>query len=173
MDSPLISTAYDGKRRKVFPKKCSSCPNIFYVPKHRLDSTFCSMECCARSKSQKQEVECGHCGTRFLVQPKRLRNSASGRLFCKRKCKDEAQSMGGSFPQSHLKTGFHNYRERALRFHGAVCKSCGYDKHERMLDADHIDGNRENSSPSNLQVLCVWCHALKTRRVPQHGPVAQ
>jgi hypothetical protein len=32
-----------------------------------------------------------------------------------------------------------------------------------MLDVDHIDGNRTNHDLSNLQVLCVWDHACKTR----------
>lgn len=37
-----------------------------------------------------------------------------------------------------------------------------------MLDADHVNGDRSNSKKGNLQVLCVWCHALKTRKVQYH-----
>ena len=57
---------------------------------------------------------------------------------------------------------------RAFRFHGKKCMKCGYDKDERMLDAHHADGDRKNGRKENLQVLCVWCHALKTRSVPFH-----
>lgn len=33
-----------------------------------------------------------------------------------------------------------------------------------MLDVHHIDGNRKNGKADNLEVLCVWCHALETRK---------
>jgi 5-methylcytosine-specific restriction endonuclease McrA len=31
------------------------------------------------------------------------------------------------------------------------------------LDVDHIDGNRSNNDPSNLQTLCKPCHNKKTK----------
>jgi hypothetical protein len=34
-----------------------------------------------------------------------------------------------------------------------------------MLDVDHIDNDRSNNELENLQILCVWCHSLKTRSV--------
>src|SRR5438876_2230962 len=37
-----------------------------------------------------------------------------------------------------------------------------------MLDVDHLDNDRTNNSLDNLRVVCVWCHALKTRGVPAH-----
>lgn len=40
-----------------------------------------------------------------------------------------------------------------------------------MLDVDHIDSNRSNAALSNLQILCIWCHALKTRGVEAHSRV--
>ena len=36
---------------------------------------------------------------------------------------------------------------------------------EDMLDVHHKDSNRKNGTIENLEVLCVWCHALKTRDV--------
>ena len=33
-----------------------------------------------------------------------------------------------------------------------------------MFDYDHIDGNHFNIDPSNCQVLCKNCHAIKTER---------
>lgn len=33
-----------------------------------------------------------------------------------------------------------------------------------QLAVDHIDGNRENSDPKNLQTLCHNCHGFKTFR---------
>lgn len=43
------------------------------------------------------------------------------------------------------------------------CKVCGFiPEHICQLDIDHIDGNRENNDPDNLQTLCANCHRLKT-----------
>ena len=44
------------------------------------------------------------------------------------------------------------------------CESCGFiAKHSCQLDVDHIDGNKKNDDPSNLQTLCANCHRLKTQ----------
>lgn len=39
-----------------------------------------------------------------------------------------------------------------------------YESETKMLDVHHRDGNRSNNKLSNLEVLCVWCHALETRK---------
>lgn len=93
--------------------------------------------------------------------------------FCSREHKELAQSIAGNVPEirpAHYGSdgGIHTYRTRALRQNKA-CVKCGYSHDVRMLDVDHVDGNRKNNDIGNLQVLCVWCHALKTRRVEEHG----
>ena len=45
------------------------------------------------------------------------------------------------------------------------CTECGWGKTNPYskkvpLEIDHIDGNSENCSPSNLKVLCPNCHSL-------------
>ena len=34
--------------------------------------------------------------------------------------------------------------------------------HPRQLSVDHMDGDRNNNDPSNLQTLCLNCHAHKS-----------
>ena len=46
---------------------------------------------------------------------------------------------------------------------GSICQGCGFTpEHMSQLDVDHIDGDRWNNNPSNLQTLCANCHRLKT-----------
>jgi hypothetical protein len=56
------------------------------------------------------------------------------------------------------------------------CAKCGSDENtlcvggqripyeDLPFDIDHIDGNCLNDDPSNLQDLCVLCHAKKSRK---------
>lgn len=44
-----------------------------------------------------------------------------------------------------------------------LCQKCGFlPVHKSQLDVDHIDGDRFNNDPNNLQTLCANCHRLKT-----------
>lgn len=43
------------------------------------------------------------------------------------------------------------------------CELCGFNPiNSCQLDVDHIDGNKFNNDPQNLQTLCANCHRLKT-----------
>ena len=53
--------------------------------------------------------------------------------------------------------------QAAKKHKGDRCRNCGFVAlHSCQLDVDHIDGNRDNDSPENLQTLCANCHRLKT-----------
>jgi hypothetical protein len=55
-------------------------------------------------------------------------------------------------------------RYAALKQKGNICANCGEQPERHNLDTDHIDGNRSNNHPSNLQTLCKPCHKEKTKR---------
>jgi predicted HNH restriction endonuclease len=49
------------------------------------------------------------------------------------------------------------------------CAFCGFIAiHPVQLDVDHIDGDRTNNTPKNLQTLCANCHRLKTQMNKDH-----
>ena len=49
------------------------------------------------------------------------------------------------------------------------CEQCGFVAlHTVQLDVDHIDGDRTNNNPNNLQTLCANCHRLKTHTNEDH-----
>lgn len=46
---------------------------------------------------------------------------------------------------------------------GCKCDNCGFDKYDVLsgpYELHHIDGNRNNKSSDNEQVLCCNCHAM-------------
>lgn len=164
-----VSKDYDGKTRKVFPKNCEVCKSVFWSPKHLLlKRRHCSLKCSHSSQARRVELTCAFCKKPFTRAVNKARAPRGSLRFCSRPCKDEAQAIGGVFQQKHADTGVRSYRLRAFKLFGKVCRQCGYDQDERMLDADHVDGDRSNGKKENLQVLCLWCHGLKTRGVEFH-----
>lgn len=51
-------------------------------------------------------------------------------------------------------------RKKILERENYTCTYCGY-KSEKYHIVDHIDGNPENNSNSNLQVICQMCNLIK------------
>jgi hypothetical protein len=109
---------------------------------------------------------CARCGATWEDRPSRIKRSRSGLSFCGRECKELSQRIEGGIeeiqPDHYGKSGGSYRKMLAIRV-DPECVDCGYQEDERMLDADHIDSDRSNNSLENLQWLCVWCHALKTR----------
>jgi 5-methylcytosine-specific restriction endonuclease McrA len=55
-------------------------------------------------------------------------------------------------------------REKARKHPKDSCVNCGVlNDGKGNIDVDHIDGNRSNNEPSNLQALCKDCHKKKTK----------
>jgi 5-methylcytosine-specific restriction endonuclease McrA len=55
-------------------------------------------------------------------------------------------------------------REKARKHPKDSCTNCGVvNDGKGNIDVDHIDGNRSNNEPSNLQALCKDCHKGKTK----------
>jgi hypothetical protein len=162
----IISDSYDGQTRKLFKVSCGQCQKEIYRPKNRLkNKNYCSVDCSRLSRRKRVKLICSFCHIDFERAINKAAMTIKGYYFCSRICKDSAQRVGGilAIQPTNYKDGVRSYRSRALRIYGEICKSCRYNKDVRMLDVDHIDGNRKNSKIENLMVLCVWCHAYKTR----------
>lgn len=62
----------------------------------------------------------------------------------------------------------HRLKEKLLRENILLphCNRCGLSKwlgEDSVLELDHIDGDHNNNTFLNLQILCPNCHSLKTR----------
>jgi hypothetical protein len=167
----IVSDQFDGTLRRLYPKACK-CGTIFWLPKHKYTKLFyCSTTCAAIATRNREQFICDHCKQPFERKFSSKKYSKTGYRFCSRACKDAAQGIDGlveAIRPKKYRDGSRNYRSRALKYYGAKCSQCGYDENKRMLDVDHIDSDRSNASIENLQVLCLWCHGLKTRGVPFH-----
>src|SRR3989344_2565771 len=53
-----------------------------------------------------------------------------------------------------------NLRRKILKRDNYTCAYCNY-KSDKYQIADHIDGNPENNSHANLQVICQMCNLIK------------
>jgi hypothetical protein len=137
---------------------------------NRGQGLYCSRSCSAKAThpvvDKVPNTECAWCKKDIYVRNSRLRASKSGLNFCSNKCHNMAAKLDGGIPEvypPHFNQGSQSYRRRALIAYGRICAKCAYKEDSRMLDVDHINSNRQDNTLKNLQVLCVWCHALKTR----------
>ena len=148
----------EGRRRKGLEVSCKACEEKFLTRKDQ-PAKFCSSQCRDAGNRRHVEVKCSGCHVVFERQKSKLRRSKSGLYFCSRKCKDNAQKIGGvkEIMPPHYGTGVSDYR-KLFESHEMICSRCGYDEFECGVEIHHVDHNRENNKKSNLIPLCACCH---------------
>lgn len=153
------------------PKKlttdCKACKIEFITTAQNIkrgNGNFCSAKC--RYLSFKESYECSFCNITFIATKARRAKSKTSNHFCSNSCKYKAASSLDNAYMTGPKVksmGDTTYRNRAFNFLDKKCSCCNYSEYIELLDVDHIDGDRKNNDIVNLQILCVKCHALKTR----------
>ncbi len=141
--------------------------HVRYAVKHNY-KLYCSRACVYQSRETGDEVICVTCNKSVWRARSQQTRSKSGNLFCSRSCATVINNKTKVGEKHHAFKGA-DYRGRALKAYGARCVNSNcpspVDLPVKLLDVDHIDGNRSNNDIANLQVLCVLCHAAKTREV--------
>lgn len=151
---------------------CKNCNIVCEVPQKEVkrgNGKFCSLKCSHEFRKKQPKIEkdhnciCAKCEKTFYKNKSSKKISKSGLYFCSRKCKDEAQRIGGikEIQPGHYGKGnnagyYRKVTERAGLMH--ECQKCGYNKIPSILQVHHKDRNRENNDISNLEVLCPNCH---------------
>lgn len=157
------------KGDKMVERICEVCNVKFWVKPSWVKygrAKTCSTSCRGLRQRTRKMVDCSRCQKQF----ERHLNKIQERNYCSRFCKERDQEAGGPLALPHYGDGSRWYRARALRTHGKKCNLCGFDYDERMLDVHHKDCDGSNGHINNLEVLCVWCHALYTRKVLGSSP---
>jgi predicted HNH restriction endonuclease len=68
---------------------------------------------------------------------------------------------GGSMRYSDVCNSCHD--KPWMKYRKDYCEYCGFiPLHISQLDIHHVDSNRLNNNPDNLQTLCANCHRLIT-----------
>ena len=159
--------------RTLHRTTCSQCGKAVYRRKSQIangDKFTCSRKCWGHSRMTGKEVPCTTCGKLTYKQPSAL--LATTNHFCSLTCastfNNSSKYADGEHP--NYTTGYGSYRARALKHYGHKCmnpdcKLANLDIDVKMLDVDHINNNRSDNKLENLRVLCVWCHAEKTRKI--------
>ena len=81
------------------------------------------------------------------------------------KCNKHIRSSKGQLDRSmHYKNFLQVKSYKTYRYHKKTqCAHCGLIPELLcVLQVDHIDSDRTNNDPNNLQTLCANCHAVKT-----------
>jgi 5-methylcytosine-specific restriction endonuclease McrA len=95
----------------------------------------------------KRTATCSLCGSTKIKLRDKSRKSISGRWRC------------ATVYRRRMNRAYFPYRIHKKD----SCELCNFKPvHSSQLDVDHIDGNKKNNDPSNLQTLCSNCHRLKT-----------
>ena len=143
--------------------KCNHCNEPIYkkpIELTKFKKHYCNNKCFRLGTQRSQLITCDNCSKVFRKSFANIKKSK--KHFCSRPCANKIISYkhGNSI----------KYRKKALKYFGAFCQnpSCkitesGIQLDEFLLDVDHINNDRSNCELSNLQILCVYCHAIKSR----------
>jgi hypothetical protein len=150
---------------------CCNCKKSVYKKPYALKhsaNVFCGISCHYEYKKKigGHIVGCKNCNVVFRKIGSDFKRTNNH--FCSQKC---ANVFNRHRPKHYI-DGRKMYREIAIKEYGYKCANANCiisgiikDIPTKMFDVDHVKGKIAGHGLENLQVLCVWCHALKTRKV--------
>lgn len=153
----------NNKRRRLGDlATCIICGAEYVKPYYRPEQKACSDLCSIALKvSKKDQIlrNCLTCG-KELHRPK-ARATKYKVSFCSHKCQSEAQKIESiNYKQD---SGSKGSRRICLRYYpDQKCSECDYSERPALVEAHHIDGDRNNNTKENLIWFCAFHHRAIT-----------
>lgn len=148
-------------------RKCNNCQQETENPK------YCSRRCAAivnnskypkRISHKHKELQCLNCGKHLSEDQFKYCSYSCQHLFCRKEyiCRWKSGEISGSTSRGDLSAHIRNY---LFDLYKGKCQICGWGEINQYtgnipLEVDHIDGNNNNNSESNLRLICPNCHSL-------------
>ena len=152
---------------------CAKCNKEFQSLKSE-GRKFCSSTCSVsynnslRERKVGQNIQCKNCSKEILLE------KSLNRIYCSRKCHRDFEYnerinqwklgiLKGHKGKNKSITPW--LRKYLFNLRGAKCEKCGWGvvhpiDGKPLVEINHIDGNAENNSENNLEILCPNCHSM-------------
>ena len=148
--------------------KCNEC--LVEIPNGR---KFCGSSCAATYNNRvypkrtqgRQRPKCLECGKEIIGR--------YDRKYCNTKCQGQKRRQdvfdrvaSEDFASLGNKASIdRTSKQYLIQLHGEKCMICGWDVKNKWtnkvpIELNHIDGNPENHSLTNLELVCPNCHSL-------------
>lgn len=126
---------------------CKTCGKRFQRNSFGTKSEhFCSLACIQRHP-------CQLCG-QIITGRKSFRSGE--KRFCSRKC----ASIINATLRAKTKYTVFGFAQTIKKFGSLCCERCRF-SNSHALVVHHIDRDRQNNSPANLETLCANCHKIE------------
>lgn len=145
----LIKDKYESN-----PKKCKYCENII-TWKHRKQD-YCSKTCARRITSNIQNRICPNCNKKIPYTRK-----TRHKKWCSHECQliyTFRYNREHNIPIGHI--AVRTYLLLTREYKCSNCKLSKWQDESIPLEAHHKDGNHNNNSEENLELICPNCHSL-------------
>ena len=151
--------------------QCKTCQKIFFKIPSQVSSSgnsFCSHSCSAKFNNSQRGIDrfCLQCNKKLLVQ-------SNQRKYCNHICQFKFQNIKkiqewksgkiSGLDTNGVVTPF--VKNYLINKRGNKCVKCGWAEINPTtgkvpIEANHIDGNWENNTEENIELICPNCHSL-------------
>jgi predicted nucleic acid-binding Zn ribbon protein len=151
----VLGENYEKNNKKIKTiKKCLNCGIEI-----KNNKKFCNNSCSAihNNKLRRRYSNCLNCNTELNYRLK----------YCSPSCRSEQRKreIFKEIENGNNKLYFRNYKNFLIEKYGEKCNRCGWCERNPIsgkipIELEHKDGNSENNSLENLELLCPNCHSL-------------